>query len=79
LPRPDIKTEKGIGGEEAEEVIEDFKRYDGVATERWEKVGWLVGIVGGLVFLGVSIARAIVEKEWRVLPFPVGLITYLYD
>jgi hypothetical protein len=82
LPREDhfekgeSGPDRGIRGEEAEDVIEDFKRYDNVSSERWEKVGWLVGIVGGVVFLGISIARAIVERDWRVVPFPVSRLSF---
>jgi hypothetical protein len=66
------EADKGISSDEAEDIIEDFKRYDNVAIERWEKVGWLVSIVGGIALLGVSIARAYIELEWRGLPFPVS-------
>jgi len=76
LPRSEASQEKGadkgLSSDEAEDVIEDFKRYDNVASERWEKVGWVVGIAGGLLLLGVSIARAVVERDWRVVPFPVS-------
>jgi hypothetical protein len=30
--------------------------------------------LGGLGLLGVSITRSIVEKEWRVVPFPVSYL-----
>lgn len=75
LPRSDEKKgdEKGLSSDEAEDVIEDFKKYDDVANERWEKVGWVVGIVGGIAFFGISIARAIIERDWRTAFFPVCL------
>ena len=80
LPRSESSQErgadKGLSSDEAEDVIEDFKRYDNVASERWERVGWVVGIAGGLLLLGVSIARAIVERDWRVVPFPVSCSSY---
>jgi hypothetical protein len=75
LPRPSTSekgADKGLRSDEAEDVIEDFKKYDNVSLERWERVGWLVGIIGGFVLLGVSVARAIIEKDWRVVPFPVS-------
>jgi len=77
LPRPSTSAsekgaDKGISADEAEDIIEDFKKYDNVSSERWEKVGWVVGIVGGLALLGVSVTRAIMEQDWRVVPFPVS-------
>ena len=75
LPRPSTSekgADKGLSSDDAEDIIEDFKKYDYVSSERWERVGWLVGIIGGIVFLGVSVARAIMEQDWRVVPFPVS-------
>lgn len=65
-------NEKGLSSDEAEEIIDDFKKYDDFANERWERVSWVVGIVGGLAFLGISIARAVVEKDWRIAILPVS-------
>ena len=74
LPRTEekISVEKGLNSDEAEEVIDDFKKYDDFANERWERVGWVVSIIGGLAFFGVSVARAVVEKDWRTAIFPVS-------
>lgn len=73
LPRPVEKgADRGLASDEAEDVIEDFKRYDDVASERWERIGWIVSIAGGIAFFGISVARAIVEKDWRVAIFPVS-------
>lgn len=75
LPRKQSEkggAEKGLSSEEAEDVIEDFKRYDNVGSERWERVGWVVSWVGGLAFFAISLARAIVEHDWRTAIFPVS-------
>jgi len=59
-----------LPSKEVGKVVEDYKE-EAVDVRRWERVGWIVRIVGGVVYLGIEVARAVVDREWKGVAFPV--------
>lgn len=72
-PHTGSTPEKPLPTIEAEEVVEEFKRSPDAGTARREKIGWAVGVVGAAVWLGVEVARGVMERSWTRGVFPVCL------
>lgn len=70
-PDLDPRTPGTVPPQEAGKVIEDFKQVP-ASLRRWARVRRGVVIVGALAWFGVSLARAIVQKQWKGLAYPVS-------
>lgn len=68
--KKDDGLDKPLPSKEVGKVVEDYKE-EAVDVRRWERVGWIVRIVGGVVYLGIEVARAVVDREWKGVAFPV--------
>ncbi len=72
LPPHAEDRETPLPAKGAGKIVEDFKE-DELEIKRWERMGWWVRLIGGVALLGVEVVRAVVEKEWKNVPFPVSI------
>ncbi|WWD19355.1 hypothetical protein CI109_103814 [Kwoniella shandongensis] len=75
-PQPATSTAKvgeKLADGEAEEVIVTWKKDQGGAVKKWRHVKLWVGLLGGLAWLGLEIAKAVKEGSWKDVIFPAWL------
>jgi hypothetical protein len=73
------EPEKALPTGAAEEVVEEFRSEDAgdPGTRRREWLGWVVGVAGAVVWLGVEGTRGIRDGQWTRGIFPVSYMSDL--
>ncbi|RXK42365.1 ATP-binding cassette transporter [Tremella mesenterica] len=69
----DATSEKPIPVEEAQAIIEEFRSIESPDAKRWEKVGRIIGIAGGSIYLAVQLASSIITNRWLDIAFPMWI------
>lgn len=69
------ESEKVLPSQEAGKMIEEMKEDD-LGMKRWDRLGWVITLVGAIIWFEVEVARAAILGGWMGILFPVSIECY---